>query len=289
MAEIDLNDLAIKTDSLPDAWKMLLIDPVTGQPAKSVTIARFVELLTNKIPLATDNTNGLMSNENHLLVNRLNNPLGTGYIKITPGASHYSQLQFLFIGGVAPSMCAYSINAISLKNNAIPSIVKFNGSNMIKAYYRIIGSVTELYIQSESTGGNIVRLYQNENYNIETVNNLPTDTTEVQVSTFNTSATAPNALTDPILLNNNTLPPPPPPANCVPNNCISDSSSEQFAISPVSDSAGQEDSIPVRSEPQEQYVWSIDKIGKAVLELQEENKRLKQILNISDDSEVQQM
>lgn len=48
-------------------------------------------------------------------------------------------------------------------------------------------------------------------------------------------------------------------------------------------------STPVRSEPQEQYVWSIDKIGKAVLELQEENKRLKQILNISDDSEVQQM
>lgn len=48
-------------------------------------------------------------------------------------------------------------------------------------------------------------------------------------------------------------------------------------------------STPVKSEPQEQYVWSIDKIGRAVLELQEENKRLKQILNISDDSEVQQM
>ena len=51
-------------------------------------------------------------------------------------------------------------------------------------------------------------------------------------------------------------------------------------------------STPVRTEPskaQEQYVWSIDKIGRAVLELQAENKRLKQILNISDDSEVQQM
>ena len=59
-----------------------------------------------------------------------------------------------------------------------------------------------------------------------------------------------------------------------------------------SDLSGQEESdgsTPVRSEPQEQYVWSIDKIGKAVLELQAENKRLKQILNISDDSEVQQM
>ena len=39
--------------------------------------------------------------------------------------------------------------------------------------------------------------------------------------------------------------------------------------------------ITVKSEStevQEQYVWSIDKIGKAVLELQEENKHLKQIL-----------
>ena len=60
-------------------------------------------------------------------------------------------------------------------------------------------------------------------------------------------------------------------------------------MSAVSDAASQEDSTPVKSELQEQYVWSIDKIGKAVLELQEENKRLKQILNISDDSEVQQM
>lgn len=44
---------------------------------------------------------------------------------------------------------------------------------------------------------------------------------------------------------------------------------------------GSDGSIPVKSEStevQEQYVWSIDKIGKAVLELQEENKHLKQIL-----------
>lgn len=60
-------------------------------------------------------------------------------------------------------------------------------------------------------------------------------------------------------------------------------------MSAISETDNPDGSIPVRSEPQEQYVWSIDKIGKAVLELQEENKRLKQILNVSDDSEVQQM
>lgn len=50
MNEIDLNDLAIKTDSLPDAWKMLLIDPETGLPAQNMTVARFIEFLIDKMP-----------------------------------------------------------------------------------------------------------------------------------------------------------------------------------------------------------------------------------------------
>ncbi len=76
----------------------------------------------------------------------------------------------------------------------------------------------------------------------------------------------------------------------MPNYSESAGSSEQFAVSAMSETDNLDGSTPVKSEPSgEQYVWSIDKIGKAVLELQEENKRLKQILNISDDSEVQQM
>lgn len=64
MNEIDLNELAIKTDSLPDAWKMLLIDPATGLPAKNITVARFIELLINKMPEATETSKGLMSSQN---------------------------------------------------------------------------------------------------------------------------------------------------------------------------------------------------------------------------------
>lgn len=78
----------------------------------------------------------------------------------------------------------------------------------------------------------------------------------------------------------------------MPNYSGSAGSEEQFAVSAISETDNPDGSIPVRTEPskaQEQYIWSIDKIGKAVLELQAENKRLKQILNISDDSEVQQM
>lgn len=60
MNEIDLNDLAIKTDSLPDSWKMLLIDPTTGLPAKNMTVARFIELFSNKLPEATHLSKGLL-------------------------------------------------------------------------------------------------------------------------------------------------------------------------------------------------------------------------------------
>lgn len=59
--EIDLNELEIKTDSLPDNWKLMLINPTTGLPAQNVTVARFVELLTEKIPMASENSKGLIS------------------------------------------------------------------------------------------------------------------------------------------------------------------------------------------------------------------------------------
>ena len=59
--EIDLNDLTIKTDSLPDNWKLMLINPTTGLPAQNVTVARFVELLTEKMPMASENSKGFIS------------------------------------------------------------------------------------------------------------------------------------------------------------------------------------------------------------------------------------
>ena len=69
--EIDLNDLTIKTDSLPDNWKMMIIDPTTGLPARNMTVARFVELFTPKQPVATGSSNGLMS-----YVDRVRFPVG---------------------------------------------------------------------------------------------------------------------------------------------------------------------------------------------------------------------
>lgn len=45
MADIELNKLGVKSDSLPNDWHVLLINPKTGELAESMTIARFKELL----------------------------------------------------------------------------------------------------------------------------------------------------------------------------------------------------------------------------------------------------
>lgn len=47
-----LNGLDLKTDSLPSDWMITLVNPATGEPAENMTVARFSELLANKmIPL----------------------------------------------------------------------------------------------------------------------------------------------------------------------------------------------------------------------------------------------
>lgn len=45
MADIELNKLGIKSDSLPNDWYVSLISPKAGQPAEIMTVARFKELL----------------------------------------------------------------------------------------------------------------------------------------------------------------------------------------------------------------------------------------------------
>ncbi|WP_129697868.1 hypothetical protein [Parabacteroides goldsteinii] len=45
MADIELNKIGVKSDSLPNDWYVSLINPKAGQPAEIMTIARFIELL----------------------------------------------------------------------------------------------------------------------------------------------------------------------------------------------------------------------------------------------------
>ena len=47
-----LNGLGLKTDSLPNDWMVTIVNPKSGEPAENMPVARFSELLANKmIPL----------------------------------------------------------------------------------------------------------------------------------------------------------------------------------------------------------------------------------------------
>lgn len=61
MADVSLNGLKVKTDSLPNDWYVSLINPKSEEPAEIMTVAKLVELFTGKQPEATDTSNGLMS------------------------------------------------------------------------------------------------------------------------------------------------------------------------------------------------------------------------------------
>lgn len=61
MADVSLNGLKVKTDSLPNDWYVSLINPKSSEPAEIMTVAKLVELFTQKQPEVTETTKGLMS------------------------------------------------------------------------------------------------------------------------------------------------------------------------------------------------------------------------------------
>lgn len=319
MADVSLNGLKVKTDSLPNDWYVSLINPQSGEPAEIMTVAKFVELVTPKQPEVTESSKGLMSpqelmsNPGNYRVNRkcLNIYLESKKAyRIKINKSNHLNFRIKLFGRWLNGMPHGVIyKEISYANgSARESRVNIGNKPICSVYY-----ISDPYISGESIYVDIINKANGENEAVAIIeycfnfsefefieNQIPRtedldknnrDETDFELkSSVNTLATSPNALTDTISNNYSILPP--PPANCVPNYSESAGSEEQFAVSAISETDNPDGSIPVRTEPskaQEQYIWSIDKIGKAVLELQAENKRLKQILNISDDSEVQQM
>ena len=317
MADVSLNGLKVKTDSLPNDWYVSLINPQSGEPAEIMTVAKFVELVTPKQPEVTESSKGLMSpqelmsNPGNYRVNRkcLNIYLESKKAyRIKINKSNHLNFRIKLFGRWLNGMPHGVIyKEISYANgSARESRVNIGNKPICSVYY-----ISDPYISGESIYVDIINKANGENEAVAIIeycfnfsefefieNQIPRtedldknnrDETDFELkSSVNTLATSPNALTDTISNNYSILPP--PPANCVPNYSESAGSEEQFAVSAISETDNPDGSIPVKSVPSgEQYIWSIDKIGKAVLELQEENKRLKQILNISDDSEVQQM
>ena len=315
MADVSLNGLKVKTDSLPNDWYVSLINPKSSEPAEIMTVAKFIEMFTPKQPEATESSKGVLSSGVYKNIiskyKDYTNPVGyykAIKIKTSLKLIRYGGYNFYCkLGQTQNSLLNQIVDInikvwdynfertapISLGQNFIESIVFCVDSDDTFTIYvnfnatlNLAGGVTSLLFRLQGNSNSVVSIegvnekYTPGSHSKEIITNIP--------NTINSYSSYPNNLTDTISDNYSILPP--PPANCVPNYSKSASSDEQFAVSAISETDNPDGSIPVKTEPSgEQYVWSIDKIGKAVLELQEENKRLKQILNISDDSEVQQM
>ena len=308
MADVSLNGLKVKTDSLPNGWYVSLINPKDGEPAEIMTVARFVELFTSKQPEVTESSKGLMSAKS-LISNPSSYAVNRKYVSvsITPQKAYRLKIK------KANDNVNFVIKLLSgwvngMSHGVLEKVISFGGgdSNYSKAltcsapicnvyyisdpYYK--EGVVNVDIINKANGNNnpVIMLESFHNFDgfeflenqvprAEDITKNNRNETDFALKTsVNTLAASQNALTDTISDNYSILP---PPANCVPNYSESAGSEEQFAVSAMSETDNSNGSIPVKSEStevQEQYVWSIDKIGKAVLELQEENKRLKQIL-----------
>lgn len=62
MADVSLNGLKVKTDSLPNDWYVTLVNPKNGEPGENMSIARFTELFLNNNKIWTENNDGPSSN-----------------------------------------------------------------------------------------------------------------------------------------------------------------------------------------------------------------------------------
>lgn len=295
--EIELNGLP-DMDSLPNDWKISLIDPEPSKPAQNITVARFCELLTSKIPVATSESNGLLNaGDKSLIDGRLATVIpsldGNSWVKVLSVPKDKEG----FFSALTSGNRYIDMNPISELFNfqnyrgvytIKTSILSLGETFDSRWRYTDNGSTIDIYLIAGVWLNNpMIVLVDDFGLVNETVL-IPSDSKKPVITNITSSVSLmKNDLTETISDNYPILP---PPANCVPNHSESAGSDEQFAKFAISETDNPDGSIPVKTEPSgEQYVWSINKIGKAVLELQEENKRLKQILNISDDSEVQQM
>lgn len=243
MADIELNALGVKSDSIPDNWLITLVDPTSGAVAKNMTVAKFVELFTQKQPEATSSKKGLLNSTLYSKI--VNNDMNIAHIT-GADADNYRKTGIYGIGSDIPGLPeSFGVMFVLKSQHYVGQFIV----SRTRLTFRLDTGAGWSSWSSIRAGANTL------SYSLEK-----------------------NALTETISLNNSILPP--PPANCVPESSISDSYTAQFAEE-VTDSP--DTSIPV----EEKYIWSIEKIGQAVLQLQEENKQLKQILNINN--EVQQM
>ena len=239
MADVSLNGLKVKTDSLPNGWYVSLINPKDGEPAEIMTVAKFVELFTSKQPEVTESSKGLMSVKS-LISNPSSYAVNRKYVSvsITPQKAYRLKIK------KANDNVNFVIKLLSgrvngMSHGVLEKVISFGGgnSNYSKAltcsapicnvyyisdpYYE--GGVVNVDIINKANGNNnpVIMLESFHNFDgfeflenqvprAEDITKNNRNETDFALKTsVNTLAASQNALTDTILDNYSILPPPP--------------------------------------------------------------------------------
>ena len=174
MADIELNALGVKSDSIPDGWLITLVDPTSGAVAKNMTVAKFVELFTQKQPEATISKKGLKSHNDIMISN--------GSIEsINPNNVDSNTIKFVtFSGSLSPTgrdVYGLLFTLVAENSRFRHQLFFNNGMEIFRRYYTAQTGTWTSWGQYSITAS--------LSYSLEK-----------------------NALTDTISLNNSILPPP---------------------------------------------------------------------------------
>lgn len=126
MADVSLNGLKVKTDSLPNDWYVSLINPKDGEPAEIMTVAKLVELLPFLLKLG-----GVMDSALQVRVGLS----GDALIEDTIGLIHF--------GSMPSSGLPYMSYGLKYKTNENKIISTWDASRI--AYFMYIFNSDGLY------------------------------------------------------------------------------------------------------------------------------------------------
>lgn len=183
MADVSLNGLKVKTDSLPNDWYVSLINPKSSEPAEIMTVAKLVELFTSKQPVATEEKKGLMGALEMSKLFKYRRSLSDDFTfndALEPGTYHVASK----VPGLPPNAYAYGTLIVFLAH-----------SNPTQIYISDTNHNNYIYIRQWWLGGIADLKWKAISYmDINAINNLYSDTN--------------NALTDTVSEDNPILPPP---------------------------------------------------------------------------------
>ena len=223
MADVSLNGLKVKTDSLPNDWYVSLINPKSSEPAEIMTVAKFIEMFTPKQPEATESSKGVLSSGVYKNIiskyKDYTNPVGyykAIKIKTSLKLIRYGGYNFYCkLGQTQNSLLNQIVDInikvwdynfertapISLGQNFIESIAFCVDSDDTFTIYvnfnatlNLAGGVTSLLFRLQGNSNSVVSIeglnekYTPGSHSKEIITNIP--------NTINSYSSSPNALTD---------------------------------------------------------------------------------------------